>query len=1154
MGNTAMENHGIESGQSPPDGPSDPAGAPASDETLADEQLELPLMTKWPPDAAAPASETGHRVRYFGDYELLARGGMGVVYRARQVSLRRVVAVKMILSGHFASRADVQRFLAEAEAAANLDHPNIVPIYEVGTHGGLHYYSMKLIEGGSLASGAPELTRDPRRVAQLVADVARAIHHAHQLGVLHRDLKPANVLLDASGRPMVTDFGLAKRIDVRSDVTQTGSVIGTPSFMAPEQARGEKLITTAADIYSLGAILYSLLAGRPPFVGDSVVQILERVRDAEPERLRRVAPHVDRDLETICLTALQKQPQKRYGSALELAEDLARWLAHEPIRARPAGAVERVGKWARRRPAAAALVCVSFAAAASLLGLWLNLTVRLREQRDYAGEQRNRAVAESNRASEQERLANQRRTEAEGLSFRLAMDRATQAGETAAPQESLLWLARALPLAPDEPSRRLVRLNLDSWYRSIQPLQRVFGEAEPSYTCAVSRDSRVLVTAGGVDFATIRQWDITTGAPVGPVIDAGSLVYSLAISADGAVIVSGCENGTVQRWDSKSGHPIGAPMRHRDVVYAVEFSPDQRTLLTGCQDKQVRLWDVMAGEPARPPRAPMRLSGRVLTAAFSPDGERILAAGASDRSNPDTGGEAREWDAHTGLPLSPSLPSDGESWGAAYSPDGTRFAVSGSSVSEVFDAGDPGKPPVRLVASSNARCVAFSPDGRSILTAGADDLVRTWDSATGSPSDAPVRDSAPIKDIVFLPDGNGFVTVSDRVRLWGRSSSLFYNEMRHGNRLDCLDVSGDGKLVVLTGDGSARLWDISTGQPLGQPMKVQGVVRDIRFSPDGSRVLTCGPSNTAQLWNVPDGSPAAPPITRYRQVADGAFSPDGKLMVIASAEELTLWDAHDGHSIGTLATTTGCGQVFMLRFSPDGGRLLVGAEFGEALFDVARRAPAGPALPTDPNYVGAFSPDGRLAVTGSVGGFVRLFESATGQRSGARLSCPSYITALAYAPNGQTFAAGTVDGNIRLWDAATRLPVYDALPIGSPVTALDYSADSQLLLAGSREGSARLWHVPTGRQIGATVVQSSAIVAAAFIPNSARAITGSFDGLCQPWRVPAPLAGDATRLRLWVETVTGWRQSDSGNPIALSPAEWEQRRQQLQNAGGPPVN
>jgi eukaryotic-like serine/threonine-protein kinase len=274
----------------------------------------------------------------FGEYELvaeIARGGMGVVYKARHRSLNRVVALKMILSGQFASADDVRRFHQEAESAANLDHPGIVPIFDVGEHDGRHYFSMKYIEGGSLAQKLPEMRKDTRRIVRLIADVARAIHHAHQRGILHRDLKPANILLDEEDRPLVSDLGLAKQITSESDLTHTGAVVGTPSYMPPEQAAAKKEITTAADIYSIGAILYEALTGRPPHKGDSPVETMMQVLDAEVIRPREHDSGIDRTLELICLKCLAKDPDRRYSSAAALAEDLMNWIEGDPVSVRP---------------------------------------------------------------------------------------------------------------------------------------------------------------------------------------------------------------------------------------------------------------------------------------------------------------------------------------------------------------------------------------------------------------------------------------------------------------------------------------------------------------------------------------------------------------------------------------------------------------------------------------------------------------------------------------------------------------------------------------------------------------------------------------------------------------------------------------------------
>jgi serine/threonine protein kinase/tetratricopeptide (TPR) repeat protein len=332
--------------------------------------LPTVLKEQTPPGLGEqPSSPT--KVRYFGDYELIeeiARGGMGVVFKARQVSLNRLVAVKLISSGALATEDLVKRFKAEAEAAASLSHPNIVPIYEIGEHEGQHYFSMGLIDGPDLRETLAQIrtsnceTRkasepshvgfnEPRQAARLVAIVARAVHYAHQRGVLHRDIKPSNILLDSAGEPHLTDFGLAKLLQQETTLTRTNAVMGTPAYMAPEQARGEtKDVTTAADVYGLGAVLYETLTGSPPFAGGTSMETIRQVLEQEPRSPSLWNAEVDRDLETICLKCLEKDPSRRYGSAEVLAEDLDRWWRVEPILARPITHGERTWRWCRRNP------------------------------------------------------------------------------------------------------------------------------------------------------------------------------------------------------------------------------------------------------------------------------------------------------------------------------------------------------------------------------------------------------------------------------------------------------------------------------------------------------------------------------------------------------------------------------------------------------------------------------------------------------------------------------------------------------------------------------------------------------------------------------------------------------------------------------------
>src|SRR5881398_2909240 len=332
-------------------------------------------------DNAKPTSGVKEAVRAatmlgeLGDYELLeeiGRGAQGVVFRARQKSLNRTVALKVISLGQWASKAHLKRFRREAEAAASLDHPCIVPSYEVGERDGSCYFSMKFVEGGQLDEVVRRKLMSIRQAAELIAKIARTVHYAHEHGILHGDVKPGNILLDAKGEPHLTDFGLARLLETESTVTRTMEILGTPSYMAPEQAVGNNAaVSGATDVYGLGAVLYQLLTGHPPFAGGTTFETIKLLLDTEPRQPRLWNPKIDRDLATICLKCLDKDPQRRYSSALTLAEDLDRWLKHEPIRARRTGLVTRGRKWVRRNPTRALLAaCVVALAAAAGWIIW----------------------------------------------------------------------------------------------------------------------------------------------------------------------------------------------------------------------------------------------------------------------------------------------------------------------------------------------------------------------------------------------------------------------------------------------------------------------------------------------------------------------------------------------------------------------------------------------------------------------------------------------------------------------------------------------------------------------------------------------------------------------------------------------------------------
>ncbi|HZY87505.1 MAG TPA: serine/threonine-protein kinase, partial [Gemmataceae bacterium] len=624
-----------------------------------------------PPPRALPqtcgtgnAAPTDREVCYVGDYELLeqiGQGGMGVIYRARQRSLPRLVALKMIRPDRLTSPADVLRFRSEAEAAASLDHPNIVPIYEVGGHEGEHYFSMKLVEGGSLAEHLPRLASDLPAGAGLLAAVARAVHYAHQRGLLHRDLKPANVLLDGGPdvpvgqrRPLVTDFGLAKRLGLgpaEAGLTQQGTIVGTPNYMAPEQAAATGSVSTAADVYSLGAILYELLTGRPPFRAETPLETLVQLREREPAPPRSLNRRVDRDLETVCLKCLQKEPKKRYPSAEALADDLERWLRGEPIQARPVGPRERALKWVRRRPAlaslAALLLLVFLMGFVGVSWQWLRAEGAYQKAVESVAAKRHTAYARdialayaewyAGNAGPAEQVLGECDPDLRGWEWhylrRLFRVRqlATLDGHPGG--------VRAVAFSPD--GARIASAGADGlvkvWdRRSLRAVLTLRGHGGAVTAVAFSPDGRHL--ASGDAAGTIRVWDIAGGGGVAWWRGHAAGVTGLAFDPSGRRLAStgggGASHGELKLWGATTGVALAGQTRRLNLLVAVAFSPDGRRLASAGHDGHVIFWDAATLKPIGTLKGQIVRAIRWSDVAFSADGARIAAGGWVEGGSP----------------------------------------------------------------------------------------------------------------------------------------------------------------------------------------------------------------------------------------------------------------------------------------------------------------------------------------------------------------------------------------------------------------------------------------------------------------------------------------------------------------------------------------